>query len=190
MHAAKQTNDRRQFKVQFRVRSSKKRAKIQQKLAESKSKIPSLSRFLPGSSQSPKQVAYQWCLIPGRLIMRTEFMTKLLVADDSAPLALFAEGNAAVFAQRGCLETSITSRSALPPRWAQSRAKPMELHQLKRRLLRAALQETSNAILSKRLCGAANQAADLAWSTAHPLLVFPCLFEELANNLRQVIFDF
>ena len=123
--------------------------------------------------------------------MRTEFMAKFLVADDSAPLVLFAEGNAAVFAERGCLETSITSRSASQPGWAiQSRAKPMELHQLKRKLLRAALQKTSDAILSKKLCGAANQAADLAWSTAHPLLVFPCLFEELANNLRQGIFDF
>jgi hypothetical protein len=118
--------------------------------------------------------------------MRTEFVRKRLERDDLAPLVLFAEGGASVFAQRGCLETSITSRSAPPTGWVgQSRVKPMELHQLKRRLLRAALQETSDVILSKRLCGAANQAADLAWSTANPLLVFPCLFEEMTNKVLQ-----
>jgi hypothetical protein len=120
-----------------------------------------------------------------REIMRAEY-TKRLVGDDSAPLALYAEGAADIFAQRGCLETSIPSRSAWTMGWTNhSRAKPMELHQLKRRLLLTALEEAPDAILCKRLCGAANQAADLAWSTAHPLLVFPCLFEELANNVRQ-----
>ncbi len=59
-----------------------------------------------------------------------------------------------------------------------------QLHQLKRNLLRAALEETPEAGLFKRLCGAANQAAELAWSTEFPLLVFPDLFEELVCGVR------
>ena len=109
-------------------------------------------------------------------------MTKRLERDDSAPLRLFAEGGAAAFVQRGCLETSFPARSSSPLGWARPvRTKPIELHQLKQRLLRVALREAPDAIICKRLCGAANQAADLAWSTAQPLLVFPCLFEELAR---------
>ena len=60
----------------------------------------------------------------------------------------------------------------------------IDLHQLKLKLLRSALETTSNARLFKRLCGAANQAADLAWATSCPLLVFPCLFEEMAEAIR------
>ena len=56
-----------------------------------------------------------------------------------------------------------------------------QLHQLKRNLLYLALEETSEPRLFKTLCGAANQAADLAWNTSVPLLVFPGLFEELAR---------
>lgn len=59
-----------------------------------------------------------------------------------------------------------------------------QLHQLKRKLLREALEETPDLALYKRLCGAANQAADAAWVTDHPLLVFPCLFEEMVHNVR------
>jgi len=60
-----------------------------------------------------------------------------------------------------------------------------QLHQLKRKLLRAALEETPDAALFKPLCGAASDAADRSWATAWPLLVFPCLFEELIQNVRQ-----
>jgi hypothetical protein len=60
----------------------------------------------------------------------------------------------------------------------------IDLHQLKLKLLKSALETTSNARLFKRLCGAANQAADLAWATSSPLLVFPCLFEEMAEDIR------
>ena len=73
---------------------------------------------------------------------------------------------------RSCLESS----PGCPGSWTLS-----QLHQLKRRLLHLALQETSAARLLKTLCGAANQAADLAWNTSFPLLVFPGLFEELAR---------
>jgi hypothetical protein len=60
----------------------------------------------------------------------------------------------------------------------------VQLHQLKRALLQTVLEETCDAGLLKRLCGAANEAAELAWATADPLLVFPCLFEELAQRAR------
>ncbi|MDR3459340.1 MAG: hypothetical protein P4N60_18065 [Verrucomicrobiae bacterium] len=56
-----------------------------------------------------------------------------------------------------------------------------QLHQLKRKLLYLALEKTSEPKLFKTLCGAANQAADLAWNTSFPLLVFPGLFEELTR---------
>ena len=60
-----------------------------------------------------------------------------------------------------------------------------QLHQLKRKLLRAALEETPETGSFKRLCGAANQAAELAWATSHPLLVYPCLFEEMVKAVRE-----
>jgi hypothetical protein len=58
----------------------------------------------------------------------------------------------------------------------------LQLHQLKRTLLQSVLEETSDAGLLKRLCGAANEATELAWATSEPLLVFPCLFEELVEQ--------
>jgi hypothetical protein len=56
---------------------------------------------------------------------------------------------------------------------------------LKQRLLHAALEGVNEAGLGKRICGAANQAAELAWNTACPLLVFPCLFEDLAERVLE-----
>ena len=60
-----------------------------------------------------------------------------------------------------------------------------QLHQLKRKLLRAALEETPETGLFKRLCGAANQAAELAWATSNPLLVYPSLFDEMVLAVRE-----
>ncbi len=60
-----------------------------------------------------------------------------------------------------------------------------QLHQLKRKLLRAVLEETLEIGLFKRLCGAANQAAELAWATSDPLLVYPCLFDEMVMAVRE-----
>jgi len=60
-----------------------------------------------------------------------------------------------------------------------------QLHQLKRKLLRVALEETPETGLFKRLCGAANQAAELAWATSNPLLVYPCLFDEMVMAVRE-----
>src|SRR2546427_255553 len=56
-----------------------------------------------------------------------------------------------------------------------------QLHQLKRKLLRAGLEETPETGSFKRICRAANQAAKLAWATSHPLLVFPHLFDEMVE---------
>jgi hypothetical protein len=61
-----------------------------------------------------------------------------------------------------------------------------QLHQLKRKLLQGALEETPETGLFKRICGAANQAAALAWGTSHPLLVFPLLFEEMIKAVREL----
>jgi hypothetical protein len=60
-----------------------------------------------------------------------------------------------------------------------------QLHQLKRKLLHAALKETPETGLFKQLRGAANQAAHLAWATSHPLLVFPHLFDEMVAAVRE-----
>ena len=59
------------------------------------------------------------------------------------------------------------------------------LHLLKRRLLLNALEQTPDAGLFKRLCGAANQAADLAWGTSAPVLTFPGFFEALVRTIRE-----
>jgi hypothetical protein len=59
-----------------------------------------------------------------------------------------------------------------------------QLHQLKRKLLRSAFEETPETVSFKRLCGAANQAAELAWANSYPLLVFPCLFDEMIKAVR------
>jgi len=60
-----------------------------------------------------------------------------------------------------------------------------QLHQLKRKLLRAGLEETPETGSFKRICRAANQAAKLAWATSHPLLVFPHLFDEMVEADRE-----
>jgi len=90
---------------------------------------------------------------------------------------------------RSCLESSparVEARSfptfgaTLPSDRTHS-----QLHHLKGKLLRAALEETPETGLFKRLCGAANQAAEMVWATSCPLLVFPCLFEEMVKAVRE-----
>jgi hypothetical protein len=90
---------------------------------------------------------------------------------------------------RSCLERSPLPAkrrlmSALQPIAVGSRSQT-QLHQLKRRLLCQALEQTPSATAFKRLCGAANQAASLAWATNEPLLAFPCLFEELVQEMKM-----
>jgi len=60
-----------------------------------------------------------------------------------------------------------------------------QLHQLKQRLLHAALEHTPEEVFFKPICGAANQATDLAWESSCPVLVFPCIFEELVQAVRE-----
>jgi hypothetical protein len=59
----------------------------------------------------------------------------------------------------------------------------MPLQLLKRQMLVSALERTNDAGLFKRLCGAANQAANLAWETNAPALTFPTFFEELVRSI-------
>ena len=47
------------------------------------------------------------------------------------------------------------------------------------------LEQTSEIGLFKPICGAANQATGLAWESPYPLLVFPCLFEEMVQSVRE-----
>jgi hypothetical protein len=60
-----------------------------------------------------------------------------------------------------------------------------QLHRLKARLLHSMLEQTSEEVLLKPICGAANQATGLAWESPYPLLVFPCLFAELVQAVRE-----
>jgi len=90
---------------------------------------------------------------------------------------------------RSCLESS--PADVEPKQFAPFQAsRPgsrahSQLHQFKRKLLRAVLKEASETGSFKRLCGAANQAAELAWATSHPLLVFPHLFDEMVKAVRE-----
>ena len=61
-----------------------------------------------------------------------------------------------------------------------------QLHQLKRKLLRTVLEETPETGSFKRLSRAANQAAELAWATSYPLLIYPCLFDEIVRMREEL----
>ena len=67
---------------------------------------------------------------------------------------------------------------------------PTRLHLLKQKLLEKVLEQTALPHVQRKLCGAANIAAEMVWDTACPLLLFPCLFEEMAANiLNRYILD-
>ncbi len=57
-----------------------------------------------------------------------------------------------------------------------------ELERLKSRLLQERLSAATGFELNTHLRRAANEAAALAWVTPVPLLVFPTLFEEIAQT--------
>jgi hypothetical protein len=84
---------------------------------------------------------------------------------------------------RSCLE-SAPKRFPLPSSIGGNKKTHPQLHQLKQKLLHAVLEETGGPELFKHFCGVSNQAAELAWATACPLLVFPCLFEELVQTAQ------
>jgi len=90
---------------------------------------------------------------------------------------------------RSCLESSPRPIEPRPGTFcpgipAGSRSKS-QLYQLKHELLLIALEEVAKVGLFKQICGAASQAAELAWNESCPLLIFPCLFEELVQNVRE-----
>lgn len=62
-------------------------------------------------------------------------------------------------------------------------ASPVTLSEVKRELLHQALAETAEVGLGKRICGAANCAAALAWAAPQPAMAFPSLFETLIRRL-------
>jgi len=57
-----------------------------------------------------------------------------------------------------------------------------ELERLKVKLLVKRLDGCWGSQIASRLRRAANEAAALAWVTRYPLLVFPALFEEMAET--------
>ena len=56
---------------------------------------------------------------------------------------------------------------------------------MQRRLLQGLLMEAEHAALYAPLRRAVNDAAALAWTTAHPTLFFPALMEEKAAEARE-----
>jgi hypothetical protein len=68
-----------------------------------------------------------------------------------------------------------------PPSPFQAR-REAGLERLKTRLLAEQLEGCWDPQLASRLRRAANEAAALAWVTRYPLLVFPALFDELAEE--------
>jgi len=63
----------------------------------------------------------------------------------------------------------------------RGQASGLSLPELKQRLLLAAMEQTPDPALYKRLCGAANQAAELAWATSTPSASFPAFFQRLVE---------
>ena len=86
---------------------------------------------------------------------------------------------------RSCLETAPEGHQAgrLNLGASGTRHGSVRLHLLKQKLLHAAMANTTDPRVHKQLCGAANTASDLVWNTANPVLLFPCLFEEMAQDI-------
>ena len=93
--------------------------------------------------------------------------------------------NAQRFFLRSCLESAPQAAQlrSFNPWTAGQRRGPARLPQLKQSLLHTALEQTAVPRVQRLLCGAANVAAETAWNTACPLLLFPCLFEEMAADI-------
>lgn len=88
---------------------------------------------------------------------------------------------------RSCLETAPSGGNlrTFAARRGGASARTPQLHMLKQRLLHAAMKEPAPPQMLRQLCGAANAAAEMVWNTECPLLLFPCLFEELAAAIPQ-----
>lgn len=66
-----------------------------------------------------------------------------------------------------------------------TRTEENDLERLKNRVLQTALAGVTSPVLAAPIRRAANEAAALAWLEAHPLLVFPALFEEKLRDARR-----
>lgn len=66
-------------------------------------------------------------------------------------------------------------------------AQRAELDLMKHRLLLQALDKTEGPAAHAQLIQAAEEAAGLAWASGSPLLVFPCLFEEMTAAATERI---
>jgi len=66
-----------------------------------------------------------------------------------------------------------------------SRTGENDLERLKNRMLQNALAGVESPFVAAPIRRAANEAAALAWLEAHPLLVFPALFEEKVRSARR-----
>jgi hypothetical protein len=90
---------------------------------------------------------------------------------------------------RSCLDSSLRPvapyHEPFPLVMHSSNRTQSQLYLLKKKLLRIALEEATELELFKSICGVANQAAELVWDAPFPLLVFPCLFEELVQIARE-----
>lgn len=64
-------------------------------------------------------------------------------------------------------------------------AQEAKFEALRNELLRAQLNESTGLETRALLQRAANESAALAWVTPYPMLVFPLLFEEKANQARR-----
>jgi hypothetical protein len=86
---------------------------------------------------------------------------------------------------RSCLESApcpvAPHHASFSTKTPTNNSMQFQLHQLKQKLLHITLEEATEIGLFKPICGAANQAAELAWNESCPLLVFPCLFEKLVQ---------
>lgn len=87
----------------------------------------------------------------------------------------------------GALRSPMAATGLRRPSAAAAPIRTSPLQELKLRLLRPLLAVTSDPDLCRRLCGAANQAAEQAWETPHPLLFFPCLFEEMTAAILDAV---
>lgn len=78
------------------------------------------------------------------------------------------------------------AESAVMDSWHTSVMRPMDayllLDELKQRLLGEVLEVAAEPRSTRRLRLAAERAAAVAAETPFPLLVFPCLFEELCRT--------
>ncbi|MBX3732670.1 MAG: hypothetical protein KF791_08755 [Verrucomicrobiae bacterium] len=75
--------------------------------------------------------------------------------------------------------------ASLDPAAPFTRTGENDLERLKNQLLQKALAGVSSPLMAAPIRRAANEAAAVAWLEAHPLLVFPTLFEEKLRAVRQ-----